>query len=83
MPLSVDQVADLLNKISITQEDSLNCDGCFEHLAEFAEAELSSHALSDVLRSVQLHILQCDCCKDEYKALLEALQALESNSGDK
>ena len=77
MALTNDQIASLLNMIEVTEPDDIDCEGCFEDLAEFAETELNNQEIPDALKSVEGHLKQCTCCKDEYRALLEGLRALE------
>ena len=79
MPLSTEQLSTLLGMITTSEPDSLDCDGCSEHLAEFAEAELTSREIPEAIRTVEIHLRQCACCKDEYNALLEGLRALEED----
>jgi predicted anti-sigma-YlaC factor YlaD len=62
--------------IASSQPDSLDCDGCFAQIAEFAELELASKDIPEALQAVKTHLEQCICCKDEYAALLEALREL-------
>lgn len=77
MAISKDQVSDLLKRISTNKPDDYDCDGCFNHMAEFVEAELVCREIPDALRAVQIHLEQCACCKDEHDALLEGLRNLE------
>ncbi len=77
MPLSKEQLKSLINMIETTEPDTLDCDGCFEHLAEFAERELANREIPDALKAVSIHLKQCSCCQDEYKALLEGLKSLD------
>ena len=73
MLVSYGQVIQLLESIAIATPDSLDCDGCFELVAEFADAEKRGDELSDSLKLVQNHLQQCACCAYEYEALLEAI----------
>jgi hypothetical protein len=75
MLVSYGQVIQLLESIAIATPDSLDCDGCFELIAEFAEAVQRGDPLSDSLKLVQNHVQQCACCAYEYEALLEAILA--------
>ncbi len=77
MPLSNEQIASLLGMINTAEQDDIDCDGCFEHLAQFAETRLANQDIPDALRTVEIHLRQCACCKDEYNALLEGLRVLE------
>ena len=76
MGLSTEQVSKLLSLVTSAETDDIDCDGCFEHLAQFAEIELTSREVPDALQVVQQHLDQCHCCQDEYQALLEGLRAL-------
>jgi len=80
MSLSKEQIASLLGMVSSVTEDSLDCDGCFGHLAEFADAELAGKEIPDALQSVETHLKQCKCCHDEYETLLVGLRALDSGA---
>lgn len=77
MSLSKEQTESLLAMIATSKEDSLDCDGCFEHLAEFVEHELASREIPEALALVARHLDQCACCNDEHNALLEALRSLD------
>lgn len=77
MLVSYGQVIQLLGAIAITVPDSLECDGCFELVAEFAEAEKRGDDLSDSMKLVQNHLQQCPCCAYEYEALIEGIQGAE------
>ena len=77
MAISYSEVINLLASIATTVSDQLDCDGCFEMIAEFAEAELRGDELSTSLRTVQLHLQQCRCCAYEYETLLEAIRDSE------
>jgi len=71
------QLQNLLASISKAVPDGLNCDGCFELVAELAEAQRRGDELSGALQAVQVHFSQCPCCAYEYETLLEALTAAD------
>lgn len=79
MTLSNEQISVLLGMISTTKEDSIDCDGCFDQLAEFADAELAGRDIPDALLAVETHLNQCVCCKDEYQALLDGLRGIDND----
>ena len=78
--LTYAQVTNLLTTISKTVPDQVNCDGCFELIAEFADAEIHGDVLSEALKAAKIHFSQCPCCAYEYATLLEALQEPETAS---
>ena len=80
MVIEFSQVQKLFKSISSAVPDQLDCDGCFELSAQFADAEINGQELSDVLKAVQVHMSQCPCCAYEYQSLLEAVRAADSDS---
>lgn len=80
MTLSKDQIEALLKQITHTQSDSMDCGNCFEHIAEFADAELTGVNLSEALQAVKVHLESCACCQVEYQTLLEGLKAMEEET---
>ena len=76
MPLTNKQISNLLGMVASGEPDRLDCDGCFEQLAEFAEIHLTSREIPEALRAVETHLRQCACCREEFDALLEGLRAL-------
>lgn len=77
MLVSYAQAIRLLDAIAIAVPDSLECDGCFALVAEFAEAEKRGDELSDTMKLVQIHLRQCPCCAYEYEAMIEAILAAQ------
>jgi len=82
MSLSKDQLRSLLTQVICAQQDPLDCDRCYEHVAEFAEAELTGKPLCEALQAVRTHLQSCPCCRDEYNALMEGLKEVLENDGD-
>ena len=80
--LTFAQVQKLLTTVSKSVPDQLNCDGCFELMAAFADAELCGDEPSDALKAVKIHFSQCPCCAYEYATLLEALQEPSATSNE-
>lgn len=75
MKLTTDQTYELSKLIqSVTDKDSLGCDGCSELMGEYADAMRSGIELGSALLAVNAHIEQCRCCKYEYRMLLIALE---------
>ena len=74
MTLNSDQIRFLIQAVSKTTPDSLDCDGCQTKVAQFAETELAGKTLCESMTAVRNHMQNCPCCEDEYSALLEALK---------
>ena len=69
----------LLQYVAGSQPDQLDCDGCFEHVAEFVEHELFGNEIPKALQKIERHLQQCPCCSDEHSALLEGLHVIEQS----
>jgi cation transport regulator ChaC len=76
MSLSKDQTKSLLAFVASSKSDEMDCDSCFDHMADFVEKELAGEEIPAALQKVQRHLDQCACCDDEHNALLEGLKAL-------
>ena len=77
MPLTKKQLQTLLCLVATVETDESDCDACFEHLSEFAEAELAGIEIPDALEAVRNHLRQCACCRKEYEALMQGLRGLD------
>jgi len=73
MPLSKQQISTLVSLVVATSDDSMDCDGCFGKIAEFADAKLAGRSLNESMLVVQNHLENCPCCQDEFQALLAAM----------
>lgn len=86
MALTSEQIKTLLKMVAATQEDCLDCSHCLDHIAEFAEQELTGRTLCESMKAIRIHLESCPCCHHEYQMLLEALATLGdptiSNEGD-
>ena len=74
MTLNQDQIRFLVQAVSKTTPDSMDCDGCQTKVAQFAETELAGKTRCQSMDAVRNHMQNCPCCQDEYNALLEALK---------
>lgn len=77
MDLSPEKVKTLISVVANTTPDSLDCDHCLSHVSEFAEATLTGKSKTESMQAVQRHLENCPCCQDEFKMLIDALEAME------
>ena len=80
MALSKAQIESLVSMIATAEPDNGDCDSCYNHLAEFAELELTGKEVPEALATIERHIQQCACCRDEYDALVSGLRAIAGES---
>lgn len=76
MTISPEQTKSLLSFVASAESDELDCERCFDQMAEFVEKELMGVEIPEAFRKVQRHMNQCACCNDEHNALLEGLRAI-------
>ena len=84
MSLSDKQIKCLAHLIGLTREQEMNCSECLDHVAEFAENELTGKPIPDALEAVSHHLSLCTECREEYEALFSALRTMKGfeRSGD-
>lgn len=79
MPLSNKELDALLRLIGLTKDEEINCSQCLSLVAEFAEQELAGKSIPDGLKSVEHHLQICSDCREEYKALQQALKDMSES----
>jgi hypothetical protein len=60
-----------------TQPDEIGCDDCFDVLDRYAELHLQGKDVAEAMPLVHDHLRRCKACREEFEALLEALQAMK------
>ena len=73
--LSRDSVRQMVDGILSTRTDEIGCDECFERMGIFAELTLAGMKAEEAMPLVQDHLQRCADCREEYEALLVAIQA--------
>lgn len=76
MKLNTEVIKKLIGMLASTHEGEIGCDECFDELHKFAEMELSGKSPEQAMPLVKEHLEKCGECRDEYQALLKALNAL-------
>jgi hypothetical protein len=65
----------VLMAVSCTREGEISCDGCFERLDRFVEAEISGSDAAGAMPPVEDHLEKCGDCREKFGAPLGALRA--------
>lgn len=73
--IAPDQLPMMMKMIAGTRLDEIDCDACFEQVGRFAELAMAGRSAAEALPLVQQHLEQCRDCREEFEALLAALQA--------
>lgn len=73
--LTSTHVRGIVGSIMSTRPDELSCDECGEQLERFAELTLAGKNAADAIPLVRNHLDRCTDCREEFEALLVALQS--------
>ncbi len=66
----------LARAIVASRPDEIGCDECFDQLDRFVDLTLAGKTASEAMLLVQDHLERCGDCREEFEALLFAVQAL-------
>lgn len=72
---SPDSIDMLLGKLALTREHEIACDDVHAVLAEFTEMSRRGEAVAHFMPHVQRHLALCPDCREEYEALMAAMDA--------
>ncbi len=75
MKLTKDKLKGMIRAIKMTLDDEIGCDDCYDQLHQFAELELQGKSPEKALPKVKEHLERCGNCRQEYEALLEAIES--------
>ena len=66
----------LVEMIFSTADQELSCEECFDQVDRFAELVLAGKDAAAAMPLVQDHLSHCRCCREEFEALLKAIEAI-------
>lgn len=72
-------VQKFLKAVISTRPDELSCSECCDEIESFIEMELAGKTPAEAMPLVQDHLNRCTDCREEYEALLTALQNLKAD----
>jgi len=75
MSLTADKLKGLVLSIFQTHRDEIGCGDCFEHVDRFAELVQSGKDAAKEMPHVYRHLEMCKACREEFEALLSAIEA--------
>lgn len=76
MPVTADDIRQLLAVVRDTQASEIDCDQCLMQVGEFAEGRLAGKSVADGLKAVEQHLAICPECREEFEALCVAIGGL-------
>jgi predicted anti-sigma-YlaC factor YlaD len=75
MKLTKNKLKSMIRMIKMTLDQEIGCEDCYDQLNQFAEMELENKSPEKALPRVKEHLERCGNCRQEYEALLEAIEA--------
>ena len=72
--INIEHLKSILRSLIMTRDDEVGCEECFKLLDEFVELHLKGKDAAEALPLVQHHLEMCKDCREEFSALLYALQ---------
>ncbi len=72
-----ERAAMMIRGILTADGEALGCEECFELLDRCADLIEAGQDIAEVYPEVKKHLDDCECCKEEFEALLTALDAVQ------
>ena len=69
------QVGGIVKMLDLTTESEFDCGECLHYVSEFAEAQLATRPVGEVIAKVEQPLALCPECREEYEALRKILAA--------
>lgn len=69
-------IKEIARGIMTTRPDEIGCAECFEQMDRFVEIKLAGKDPAGAMPLVQDHLSRCSDCREEFEALLAALQTM-------
>lgn len=66
---------DMMAEIFSIVDEDITCGQCFEHIDVYVDKLRSGEEPEHVLPEVKTHLAQCDCCREEFEAMITILEA--------
>lgn len=77
MKITTDFIKKLVKMAANSRPDEIGCNDCFDRLHDFAEMKIAGKTPEEAMPLVEDHLKRCGDCREEYKALLEALKSIQ------
>lgn len=78
--LNQDEMNKLMQAVSSTREDEIDCEECLGRVDQFVEMKLAGLDAEEAMPLVEDHLEKCGDCREEFEALLVAMQEVEGPS---
>lgn len=75
--LNRDELEKLMQVVSVTREDEIDCEECLQRVDRFVEMKLAGLDAEEAMPLVEDHLQKCGDCREEFEALLAAMREVE------
>lgn len=76
MPVTRDEIRELLGVVRDTRSAEIDCDECLVRVGEYAETLLAGLPVAEGMAAVEQHLQICAECREEFEALRRAMDEL-------
>lgn len=73
--INSEKLKKLVRMIAETRDEEIGCEECYHELDKFVDQLLDGKHPEEAMPLVEHHLNMCGDCRQEFKALLEALEA--------
>lgn len=79
MAINSQQLNELLKMLQQTREIELTCPECLDELDRYTQSLLDGAPIEGLLTLVHQHLALCPQCNDQFKLILETLEAMNTD----
>lgn len=79
MKIELSTLKKVLQSLTITEVEEMTCSECFEEVDQYVELLREGKSPADLMPLVKHHIKLCPPCREEFEALLVALEAIDAD----
>lgn len=77
MKLDPETLSKIMQSLTVTEEVEIGCEDCFDEIDKYVEMLRQGKDPAKVMPLVQHHLDICNCCREDFEALLESLEATD------
>lgn len=79
MKIEIKTLKKVLKTLTITEVEEMTCSECFNEIDQYVDMLRDGKSPADVKPLVKHHITLCPPCREEFEALLVALEAIDGD----
>ena len=79
MKIELNTLKKVLQTLTITQQEEMTCGECYTEIDQYVDMLREGVSPAEVMPLVKHHITLCPPCREEFEALLIALEAIDAD----